>query len=360
MIPIAKPLIGKEEIEAVIKVLESGMLVQGRVAEDFEKEFTKYVGSKYAIVTSAGGAALHTALLSHGVGKGDEVITTAFSYIMTANSILHSNAKPVFVDVEEDSFNISPNLIQEKINNKTKAIMPVHLFGNPSNLNEIKKIADENDLIIIEDACQAHGAEINNKKIGSFSTSCFSFYPTKNMTTIEGGMITTNDKDIEEKAKIIRKAGERDKRYYDVLGYSYRMSDVQAAIGLEQLKKLNMFNKKRIENAEFLSKNIKVNGIITPKVKKNFKHVYHQYTIRITDKCKKSRDDIIKLLEKNGIGYGIYYHMPIPQQKVYRDLGYKESYPIAEKLCKEVLSLPVHPSVKEEDLNKIVKVINSI
>ncbi len=351
MIPIAKPVIGEEEKQAVLKVLDSGMIAQGNKVREFEEEFAKYIGVKHAVATSSGTTALHTALLSHGIKKGDEVITTPFTFIATANSILFTGAKPVFVDIEEDTFNIDPSLIQKKITSKTKAILPVHLYGNPCDMKAIMEIANDNNLIVIEDACQAHGASVNNKKAGSFATGCFSFYPTKNITSGEGGMITTDDSKIDETARMIREHGSKEKYYHKIIGYNYRMTDIQAAIGIEQLKKLGMFNEKRIENALCLNKSLK--NVKTPVIKKGYRHVFHQYTIRV-----KNRDKIIQILKEHGIGASIYYPLPIHKQEPYRELGYNDKLPVAEKLCEEALSLPVHPSVTKEELNKIIKIIN--
>jgi dTDP-4-amino-4,6-dideoxygalactose transaminase len=359
MIPISKPILGAREKKAVLKVLDSGFLAQGAKVEEFEKRFAEYIRVKYAIAISSGTTALHLALLAHGIKKGDEVITTPFTFIASSNAILYCGAKPVFVDIGED-FNINPDLIEKKITKKTKAILPVHLFGYPANMVKIMKIAKKYHLAVIEDCCQAHGASIFGKKVGSFGTGCFSFYPTKNMTTGEGGMITTNNKQIAERARLLRNHGMKIKYYHDVLGFNFRMTEIAAAIGIEQLKKLEKFNKKRIANANYLNKNIKTKGIILPKIRKGYRHVFHQYTIRITDQCPKSREEIIKKLEENGIGSAIYYPLPVYRQKPYLKLGYKEYLPITEKYSKEVLSLPVHPSLTQNDLRKIVSIMNSI
>jgi dTDP-4-amino-4,6-dideoxygalactose transaminase len=360
MIPISKPLFSKKEEKAVIKVLRSGILTQGKLVEIFEKKFAEYIGTKYAIATSSGTTALHIALLAHGIGTGDEVITTPFSFIASSNAILYCGAKPVFVDISEEDFNINPDLIEEKITKKTKAILVVHLYGNPARMDKIMKIAKKHNLVVIEDACQAHGASIKNKKVGSFGTGCFSFYPTKNMTTGEGGMITTNSKEIYEKAKLLRNHGMKLRYHHEILGFNFRMTEIAAAIGIEQLKKLDFFNEKRIKNAEFYNKNIKKEGIILPKVRKNYKHVFHQYTLRITEKCTKTREEIMEILKKEGIQTSIYYPLPIYKQKPYLDLGFNEELPVTERLCKEVLSIPVHPALTKKDLVKIVNLINSL
>ena len=358
MIPISKPLLGDEEIQAVKKVLVSGSLAQGEGVKKFEEEFSKYIGTKFAITTNSGTSALHTALLSFGIGQGDEVLTTPFSFIATANSILYTGAKTVFVDIDEATFNIDPEKIEQKITAKTKALVIVHLFGLPCDMKRIMEICEDRDLILIEDTCQAHGAEFGGKKVGSFGTGCFSFYPTKNMTTGEGGMITTDDEEIVEKARMIRNHGQTKKYVHDMLGYNYRMTDLAAAIGLCQLRRLDEFNSKRIKNAQFLTKEIeKIRGLIPPHVMPNAKHVFHQYTIRVTEDFNMSRDELKRKLGERGIDARVYYPTPIHKQQLYRKFGYRDDSPISEKVASEVLSLPVHPFLTKEDLKKIVEAI---
>ncbi|OYT40047.1 MAG: aminotransferase DegT, partial [Candidatus Altiarchaeales archaeon ex4484_43] len=231
MIPIAKPIIGDEEKEAVLEVLNSGIIAQGPRVREFELAFSEFTGTEFAIAVNSGTAALHMALLAHDIGKGDEVITTPFTFIATSNSILFTGARPVFVDIEEETFNIDPDRIQERITGKTRA-------------------------------CQAHGAEFNGKRVGSFGTGCFSFYPTKNMTTSEGGMITTDDKRIAEKARMLRDHGSRERYIHEILGFNLRMTDISAAIGLCQLRKLPEFNRRRVENAQTLNRLIHNESII--------------------------------------------------------------------------------------------------
>ena len=292
-VSIASPVIEEEEINAVIDVMKSGMIAQGPKVIEFEEEFAKYVGAKYGIATNSGTSALHVALLAAGIGEGDEVITTPFTFAATGNSILYTAARPVFVDIDPETFTIDPAKIEEAITDKTKAIMPVQLYGQAADMEPIMKIAKEHDLIVIEDAAQAHGAEYNGEKVGNLGDmACFSFYPTKNMTTSEGGMITTNSEEFAENAKVFRAHGSATKYHHDVLGYNFRMTDIAAAIGLEQLKKIDSFNAKRIENAKCLNEGLKdIDSIETPIVKDGCKHVYHQYTIKIKDG---KRDELIE------------------------------------------------------------------
>ncbi len=345
MIPIAKPLLGAEEKKAVLEVLDSGMLAQGKKVAQFEAEFAKYIGVKHAIATSNGTTALHTALLAHEIAAGDEVITSPFSFVATANAIKMAGATPVFVDIDENTFNIDPNLIEAAITKKTKAIMPVHLFGLPAEMDEIIKIAQKYNLIIIEDACQAHGAEYNSKKAGSFGTGCFSFYPTKNMTTGEGGMITTDDDEIAAQIRKIINHGSEKKYYHDMPGFNYRMTDIAAALGIEQLKKLPSFNRQRRENAAYFQTRLKnIPEIALPPEKNN---VFHQYTIRL-----QSRDAAKRFLEQKDIATAIFYPVPIHQQKAYPEYN-NLHFPVVEKISREVLSLPVHPSLTTEELDRI-------
>ncbi len=358
MIPIAKPLLGPEEANSVLKVLESGMLAQGAKVAEFEQMFAQFIGVRHAIATSNGTTALHAALLAHGIGPGDEVITTPFTFIATANAIKMAGATPVFVDIEEQTFNINPYLIEAAITSKTKALLPVHLFGHPANMEQIQQIAQTHNLVVIEDACQAHGARFQGKKVGSFGTGCFSFYPTKNMTAGEGGMITTNNDQLAEKLRKIINHGSTQKYVHDSVGYNYRMTDIAAAIGVEQLKKLEVFNQKRLANARYLHQKISsIPGIITPLFPEG--HALHQYTLRITPQFKVSRDTFIKLSWEKGIGAAIFYPVPIHQQKAYFSYNHL-IFPIAEKVAQEVVSLPVHPAVTKTDLDHIAAVIREV
>ncbi|MCR4405873.1 MAG: DegT/DnrJ/EryC1/StrS family aminotransferase [Anaerolineae bacterium] len=355
MIPIAQPLIGEEEKQAVLEVLGSGMLTQGPRVQAFEEAFAQYCGVKYAVATSSGTTALHVALLAHGLGPGDEVITTPFTFIASANAILYVGARPVFVDIDPVTFNIRPDLVKAAITSHTKAIMPVHLFGLPADMDPILEVAGQYGLAVIEDACQAHGAEYKGKRVGSFGTGCFSFYPTKNITTAEGGMITTNDEEIAEKCRAIRQHGMRKRYYHDELGFNFRMTDVHAAIGLAQLGKLERFNETRIANARYLSEHLQ--GVVIPAVPEGRRHVFHQYTVRVLDG---RRDAVLDGLRERGIGTGAYYPVPVHQQRFYKDMGYDLTLPEAERAAQEVLSLPVHPGLSVADLQTITEAVNEL
>ncbi len=358
MIPIARPLIGEEEKAAVLAVLESGQLAQGKVVAEFEEAFAAYCGVRHAIATSNGTTALHVALLAHGIGPGDEVITSPFTFIASANSILYVGARPVFVDIDPVSFNINPDLIESAITPRTRAIMPVHLFGNPAHMAHICQIADRYGLIVIEDAAQAHGAEEGGRRAGSFGTGCFSFYPTKNITTGEGGMITTNDDRVAERARLIRSHGMRRRYYHEMLGYNFRMTDIHAAIGLAQLPKLEDFNRRRIANAAYLSERLPAHRVQVPTVRPGTRHVFHQYTVRVLAPL--DRDELRDRLASAGVGSEVYYPVPVHKQQVYAELGYgDQSFPQAERAAREVLSLPVHPALTQDELDAIASAVRN-
>ena len=356
-IPISKPFIGEAEKQAVLEVLESGMLVQGARTARLEEKFTAVCDTQYAVATSSGTTALHIALLAHQIGPGDEVITTPFTFMASANAILYVGAKPVFVDIELDSFNINPDLIEAAVTPRTKAILPVHLFGYPCNMNAIMKIAREHNLLVIEDACQAIGAKFNGKPVGSFGTGCFSLYATKNVMAGEGGMITTSNETISSSCRMIRNHGMQRRYYHDMLGYNFRTSDLHAAIGLAQMERLQEFTEARKTNAAFLSTHL--TSVATPQVRPGYEHVWHQYTIRVDGG--RDRDAAVKLLNDAGIGTGIFYPVPAYQQAHLAAAGYGDLHlPVTERVVREVISLPVHPQLSQADLETIVTFVNQI
>ena len=359
-IPIAKPLIGDGEINAVIKVLKSGMLAHGKEVEAFEREFADYLGAKHGIAVTNGTAALDIALKAIEIGPGDEVITTPFTFIASANSILFQGAKPVFADIDPKTYNLDPNEVLEKITDKTKAIVVVHLYGQPADMKAFKEIAEDYKLYLIEDCAQAHGAEFEGQKVGTFGDiAAFSFYPTKNMTTGEGGMIITNDEELARRAELIRNHGQADKYFHVELGYNLRMTNIAAAIGRAQLKKLDEWNKKRIENARLLTGGIsKINGLTPPYTDPRVKHVFHQYVIRVEEEFPLSREDLMAKLREKGIGSAVHYPMPVHHQPFYQKLGYPKDICLnAIEASKKVLSLPVHPAVSEEDIAYIINTL---
>ncbi len=362
-IPIAKPLIGDEEINAVVEVLKSGMLAHGKEVEAFERGFADYLGAKHGVAVANGTAALDVALKALGIKDGDEVITTPFTFIASASSILFQRAKPVFADIDPKTFNLDPNEVLERITDRTKAILVVHLYGQPADMKAFKEIAEDHKLYLIEDCAQAHGAEYNGQKVGTFGDiAAFSFYPTKNITTGEGGMVVTDDDELAEKARLIRSHGQKERYYHVALGYNLRMTNIAGALGRVQLKKLEEFNARRRENAEKLTKGIsRIAGLTPPYVAPKVRHVYHQYTIRVEDEFPLSRDELAKKLREKGIGTGIYYPLPLHHQPLFKKLGYEqECCPNAIGASRRVLSLPVHPAVSEEDINYIVSTLEEL
>ncbi len=356
MIPISKPFIGDAEKQAVMEVLDSGMLVQGPRVAKLEEKFAALCGTRHAIATSNGTTALHLALLANGVGAGDEVITVAFTFMATVSTILMTGARPVFVDVDPETFNLNPDLIEAAITPRTKAILLVHLYGHPCEMDRIMAIAARHNLRVIEDACQAVGAAFRGQVTGSFGTGTFSLYATKNIMTGEGGMITTNDDALAEACRLMRQHGMKRRYYHDMLGYNYRMTDLHAAIGVAQMDRLADFTAKRRANAEYL--NAKIESVVTPRVRPGHEHVWHQYTIRVDGG--RDRDAAVKQLADNGVGSGVFYPVPAHQQGYVRELVGPVSLPVTEQLAREVISLPVHPALSQADLEKIVLEVNRL
>lgn len=350
MITMVKPIIGPEEQAAVAAVLASGQLAQGARVAEFEERFAAFCGVRHAVAVTSGTMALWLALLAHDIGPGDEVITTPFSFIATANTVLYTGATPVFVDIDPRTFNLDPDGIEAAITSRTRAIMPVHLYGLPCEMEQIMGIAARYGLAIIEDACQAHGAAVNGRRAGSFGTGCFSFYATKNMTTGEGGIITTDDEAIADRARVLRAHGMRQRYYHEQLGYNFRMTDIQAAIGLVQLDRLPELTARRQANAAFLASALAdVEALFLPVCDPGYEHVYHQFTVRVPDR----RDAFRAGMAARGVGTEIYYPRTIPAQAIYQDMGFNGFLPMAEGAVREVVSLPVHPGLSPADLEQI-------
>jgi dTDP-4-amino-4,6-dideoxygalactose transaminase len=363
MIPIAKPQVGPEEIAAVQEVLSSGALIQGKRVAEFEARFADYHGVKHGIATNNGTSALTAALMAHQIGPGDEVIVPAFSFFATASSVLSVGATPVFADIDPESFCVSVDSIREKVTSRTKAVIPVHLYGRPAAMEEIAGLCADKGLALVEDAAQAHGAAIGEKHVGSWGTACFSFYPTKNMTTTEGGMVTTNDDRIAERLRMIRNQGMNTRYYHEVVGYNLRMTDLCAAIGIIQLGKLPGWTEQRIENARYYGE--KLTTVETPTFPSGHTHVFHQYTVRLPGgRSRKGldRDAVVQALNDAGIGVRVYYARPIHQQPALLELGGFDDVklPETERAASEVFSLPVHPALTEEERATVAQKVNEI
>jgi len=358
MIPISKPIIGEEEEKAVLEVLKSGMLAQGPKVKELEEKFATFCGAKHAVAMNSGTAALHASMYAVGIKAGDEVITTPFTFVASANSILMQGAKPIFADIEEETFNLDPKEVEKKITPKTKAILTVNLYGQICHAKAFQELAKKYNLLLIEDAAQSVGSESDGIKSGVIGNiAAFSFYATKNLMCGEGGIITTNNIQHAELCRRFRHHGQSEQTRYQYMdiGYNYRMMDLVAAIGLAQLGKINELTNKRIENAKKLTEGLKnVEGITTPTVIPHNKHVFHQYTIKV----EKDRDKILKYLMANGVGAAVYYPKPLHLHPHFAKLGYKEGdFPIAERIAQQILSLPVHPGLTDEDIQKIIKAV---
>lgn len=360
-IPSNRPILGAEEIAAVTDVLQSGMLTHksgaGTYTLRFEEAFAKFVGSKHAIAVNTGTAALHAALLAFDVKPGDEVIAPPFSFIATTNMVLLTGAKAVFADISMDTFTLDPEKVEAAITPRTKAIIPVHLYGHPADMDPLIELATKHDIRIIEDACQAHGSKYRGQDVGTIGdVGCYSLYPSKVITTGEGGLLTTNDEDLAERLRQIRTHGEIKPYEYVQLGHNYRMPEIQSAIGLAQVNRLSEFLNARKANAEYLTKNLRdIEGIILPTEASWATHNWYLYTIRILSPRK--RDVVQKALHEAQIGAAVYYEVPLHLTPIYRKLfQYKEGLmPVSEQAAKEVLSLPVHPALTEEELEYIVQ-----
>ncbi len=348
--------IGGEIEKAVTEVLASGSYILGKHNKAFQTEFADFVGTKYSVGLNSGTDALHLALRALNIGRGDEVITTAFTFVATASAIGLAGATPVFVDINPDTFNIDANKIEAAITPKTKAIIPVHLYGQPAEMDKIMDIAKRHNLKVVEDCCQAIGAEYKGQKVGSFGDfGCFSFYPTKNLGGMgDGGMITCNDENLYNRVIALRNHGGAIRYYHDELGVNSRLDEIQAAILRVKMPYVNEWNKKRRENAyRYNEMFAKYPEILTPKEIDNSYCVYHQYTIRI-----ENRDKVHQLLQENGVGAMIYYPVPLHLQKLHKELGYKEGdLPLTEKDTKLVMSLPMFPEITPEEQQTVVDTV---
>lgn len=372
-IHLAQPLFDKNEEREIVETLRSGWVTLGPRTKDFEEKFAKYVGSKYAVAVTSCTAALHLSLLAAGIGPGDEVVTTIFTFAASANVIINVGAKPVFADIDPKTFNINPKKIEEKITSKTKAIMPMHYGGQPADMDSIIKIARKNNLVVIEDAATAIGAEYKGIKIGNIGDlSCFSFHPIKNMSTGDGGMITTNNKKYAEMLSLLRAHGmskEAWKRHtasgswkYDILfpGYKYHMTDIQSALGLHQLRKLDDFIKTRKTYASIYDKAfLKIKEITIPYVSRDVLHARNLYTILIdTKKIKITRDKLVDKLKKLQIGASVYY-IPLYEFSYYKKNHQlrKENFPVADEIYRHMISLPLYPGMTKDDVDYIANAV---
>lgn len=356
-IPPAKPIIGDDEREAVDRVLRSGMVAQGPEVAAFEAEFSAhFVQGRPAVAVNSGTAGLHLGLLAAGVGPGDEVIVPSFTFAATGNSVALTEATPVFVDIEPDTFTLDPDAVAAAVTSKTKGVLPVHLYGHPARMRELEALAAESGIALYEDAAQAHGAALDGRPVGTFGEfAMFSLYPTKNMTSGEGGMVSTATDEIARMVKLLRNQGMERQYENEVIGFNARMTDIHAAIGRVQLTKVGAWTKTRQENAAYLDANLQ--GVVVPPVAEGAVHVYHQYTVRVPE----DRDGFVKALkEEHGVGAGVYY--PIPNHRLPSLTRFAPGLelPETERAAREVVSLPVHPSLSQNDLERIVAAVNAV
>lgn len=357
LIPAAKPIVGDDERAAVDRVLRSGMIAQGPEVATFEQEFAQVlVGGRTCVAVSSGTSGLHLGLLAAGIGPGDEVIVPSFTFAATANSVALTGATPVFADIEPDHFCLAPEAVRAAITERTRAIMPVHLYGHPADMTALGAIADEHGLLLLEDAAQAHGATFDGRPVGSFGTfAMFSLYPTKNMTSGEGGMVSCATDEVARNVRLLRNQGMERQYANEVVGFNARMTDVHAAIGRVQLTKVQGWTADRRRNAAFLSAHLE--GVVTPQVAAGVEHVYHQYTIRVAE----DRDRVVTALrEEHGVGSGVYYPIPNHRLESLRRFAPDLHLPETEVAAQQVVSLPVHPSLTQEDLDRIVSAVNVV
>lgn len=360
MVDLKRQYLGlKAEIDgAVLKALEATQFILGPNVQKFEEEAASYLGAKHAVALANGTEALHLAILACGIGPGDEVITTPFTFIATAEAISYVGAKPVFVDIHPDTFNIDASKIEEYIAtheaSKIKAIIPVHLYGQAADMNPIMAIAKKYNLKVIEDCAQSFGGEYKGKMTGNFGEfGCFSFFPSKNLGCYgDGGMVTTNDSELAEKVKMLRNHGSKVRYYHSVIGYNSRLDEIQAAILRVKLKRMKSFNELRNRNAHLYSELFEGSGVVPPYEDGKGMHVYHQYTVKVKD-----RDRVIEALSKEGIASAIYYPVPLHKQEVYKNDYQGLVLPNTEKVSQEVLSLPIFPELTEEEIKAVVSAV---
>jgi perosamine synthetase len=363
MIPINLPNIGEEEIRAVVEVMKSGMLTSalgaGPKVTEFEKNYAKFAGVKHAIAVNTGTAALHAALMAVGIKADDEVILPSFTFVATAEAVVLAGGKPVFADIDPETYTLSPKAIEKAITKKTKAIIPVDLYGLPADIKPIKEIASKHNLSVVDDCAQSHGATYEGKPAGALADlACWSLYAAKNIGTGEGGVVTTDSDDLAEKVRMVRTHGEKVKYQSLMLGTNYRMTEIQAAIGVVQLCRLPDFFAKRSQNARRLTKHLEGNEKIRlPAQPSNRTPSWYLYTVRIKDVTRKKRDSIIIKMKEAGIGAEAYYPIPINQMPYYKENFGTFNLPETEKAAQQVLSLPIHPAVTEEQIDTIAKTL---
>lgn len=357
MIPITVVKVDPRAHELVSEVLTSGRLAQGPMVERFEQLVAGMCGTRHAVAVSNGTVSLVAALQAVGIGPGDEVITSPFTFVASVNAILQCGANVRFADIDPVTFNMSPGALAEQLSDSTAAVMPVHLYGQAADMTGLTAVIGDRDIPVIEDAAQAHGAETDGRRVGGYGLGSFSFYATKNISTGEGGAVTTDDDDLADRLRLLRNQGMRERYVYEIVGHNYRMTELQAAVGIPQLERLEEINESRRANARMLSAGLSdVPGVVTPEVREGATSVWHQYTIRVTSDSAVDRDAMVTGLEQAGIGCGIYYPRVAYDYECYRSDPNVTitACPEAERAAREVVSLPVHPHLDEADIDTIV------
>jgi dTDP-4-amino-4,6-dideoxygalactose transaminase len=363
MIPITTVKFGPEEEREVLEVLRSGSIAQGPKVAQLEAEFARMHGVPHAIAVNNGTTALVAALQALDLQPGDEVVTSPFTFVATLNAILEAGATATFADIRFDDFNVDPESLAAAIGPKTKVLLPVHLYGQMADMGAISTLAEQNGLRILEDAAQSHGATYDGRSAGSYGLGTFSLYATKNLTTGEGGLITTNDDAIADKLRVMRNQGMRTRYVYEMAGHNYRLTDLQAALGLPQLARYESIVAARKRNAARLSEGLSdVPGVVVPQELPGRSHVWHQYTIRVTEEARVSRDAFVEALSAEGIGAGVYYPRLLWDYDAYRDHPrvLRRDAPVAEQVAAQVISLPVHNALSDDDLSAIVAAVSKV
>ncbi|WP_130013960.1 DegT/DnrJ/EryC1/StrS family aminotransferase [Serinicoccus sediminis] len=364
MIPAAKPLIGEDERAAVDRVLRSGMVAQGPEVAAFEEEFgAQLVGGRTCVAVNSGTSGLHLGLLACGIGEGDEVVVPSFTFAATANAVALTGARPVFADISADTFNLDPASVREVLSDRTAAVMPVHLYGHPADLEGLRAVTSEAGVQLFEDAAQAHGATFQGAPVGSFgSFAMFSLYPTKNMTSGEGGMVACADEEIARGVRLLRNQGMERQYANEVIGLNNRMTDIHAAIGRVQLGKVGAWTQARQANAAWLDEHLSgVPGVVVPVVREGCTHVYHQYTVRIEGASGAQRDEVVRALrEEHAVGCGVYYPTPNHELVSLSRFAPDWELPQTARAAAEVISLPVHPSLTPQDLERVAGAVAAV
>jgi len=360
MIEISEVVIGKEEEELVLQVLRSGRLAQGPLVEALEQDFRAWSGTRHVVAMANGTLGLVAALQALGLPAGSEVVTSPFTFVATLNAILEAGLVARFGDIDPEDFSLTAESVEAVAGERTSCLIPVHLYGQPADMDRLVPLADAHGWAVVEDAAQAHGARVGDRPVGSFGVGCFSLYATKNLTAGEGGLVSTDDDDIADRLRLLRNQGMRVRYRYEIPGHNYRMTELQAAVALPQLARLGTATKRREENARRLTEGLSgIPGLELPVVAGGRSHVWHQYTVRVTPESGRTRQQVAEVLTERGVGCGVYYPRRVYDYPCYR--GHPRVVPgispTAERISSEVLSIPVHPRLSDADLDTVIAAV---